>query len=432
MKRYTSIFKSLKTNHWFRGFSIGFVISIIVTLSAFLGHFRIFETPFTSALQKINDKKSNDIVLVFITENEYKSGFHGISPLSIKRLANVVNALVKLKAKAICLDIDLSDKAEDDFYFLSSIENAALKKIPVVVPSILKKNTVGVPIQKLLETHPYLPGKYKDGTALYHSRLPKNIAEKTMHGGAVFQLDRDGVFRNGNAFYHIEQNGLKKVRPSLPLSIAASYFGITPKKLQQSLDEREHHNIKLLISPNQPGRLEHINIHYGANGKITPNFIGNYEKFNRIIDLENILLVNKDDFPIGSTIIQNKIVIVGGVYDSNDFYRTPVGRMSGMEILANIAQSIINNDLITHLNFWKAFVLEVLLGALVALFFILFSYKKAFFICGISAVPLIIGSSILAFSSIHYWFDFIPTIAGVLAHGIISRHETKTHNSNEV
>lgn len=302
MKRDTSKFQSLKKNRWFKGFSIGFIISIIVSVLALFGHFRIFENPITSALQKIHDKKSEDIVLLFITENEYKRGFKGISPLSRERLANVVDALVKLKAKAICLDMDLSDETEKDFLFLKAIENAALKNIPVVVPSILKKNNADPQIKKLLEIHPYLPEKYKNDTALYYSNLLKKIAEKTMQGGTVFQLDRDNVFRNGNAFYHIEQNGLKEVIPSFPLIIAASYFGITQKKLQQSLDKRKHHNIELLIPSNQIGMFETANIHYGSNGKITPNFIGNYERFHRIINLEDILSVNEEKFIVGNTI----------------------------------------------------------------------------------------------------------------------------------
>ncbi len=67
--------------HWFRGFFIGFLISVVVSVLAYLGHFRAYENPVTSVLQKIESKKSNDIVLIFITEDEYKNGFNSTSPL---------------------------------------------------------------------------------------------------------------------------------------------------------------------------------------------------------------------------------------------------------------------------------------------------------------------------------------------------------------
>jgi CHASE2 domain-containing sensor protein len=123
------------------------------------------------------------------------------------------------------------------------------------------------------------------------------------------------------------------------------------------------------------------------------------------------------------TIFRDKIVIIGGTFDKKDFYLTPIGRMSGMEILANITQSIISGSLITPTSFWKAFAIQVVLGIAVALIFILFSRFWATVICLLALIPGVAVASILSFSPSHYWFDFVPTIGGVMLYGRIIKGE---------
>jgi CHASE2 domain-containing sensor protein len=154
-----------------------------------------------------------------------------------------------------------------------------------------------------------------------------------------------------------------------------------------------------------------------------PNFIGNYEYFNREINLRRLLEEYRSIEVEGETIFKDKIVIIGGTFDRTDFHMTPVGRMSGMEILANITQSIINGSLITPTSFWKAFVIQVILGIVVAFIFILLSRFWATLICLLALIPGVAVASILSFSSSHYWFDFVPTIAGVMFYGRIRKAE---------
>jgi CHASE2 domain-containing sensor protein len=156
---------------------------------------------------------------------------------------------------------------------------------------------------------------------------------------------------------------------------------------------------------------------------VIPNFIGNYEYFNREINLQRLLEEYRSNEVEGETIFKDKIVIIGGTFDKTDFHMTPVGRMSGMEILANITQSIISGSLITPTSFWKAFVIQVILGIAVAFIFILFSRFWATLICLVALVPSVVMASLWSFSSSHYWFDFFPTIAGVMLYGRIIKAE---------
>ena len=64
---------SLHKGHLLRGILIGFVISIVVTILALLGHLKPYENPLTDFLQVVTYKKAPDVALLFITEKEYKT-----------------------------------------------------------------------------------------------------------------------------------------------------------------------------------------------------------------------------------------------------------------------------------------------------------------------------------------------------------------------
>jgi CHASE2 domain-containing sensor protein len=226
-------------------------------------------------------------------------------------------------------------------------------------------------------------------------------------------------------FYMIKNNNLKYNLPYLPLpsfpvAMVAGYQGMSQETLMEALLNIQDNKI-ILSSP----RRSHgdITIHLVKGGRLIPNFIGNYEYFNREINLQRLLEEYRSNRVEVETIFKDKIVIIGGTYDKTDFHLTPVGRMSGMEILANITQSIISGSLITPTSFWKAFVIQVILGIAVAFIFILFSRLWATLICLLALVPSVVIASLWSFSSSHYWFDFFPTIGGVMIYGRIIKTE---------
>ena len=433
--QFISLIKA-KKGQWVRGFLIGLVISVCVFFLATLGHFRLFENSMFAILQQINIRQSNDIALLFITKKEYKQGFNNTSPLSRERLAKIIETLVKHHPKAIAVDIDLSDSGEGYDALKKSLRSAEDNHIPVIVPSILKpKIKIAAMAKDNERPTPYLSGIYeknKNGYILYKGPTALDdelrVMSNVMHGGSVSTKDRDGVFRHGAAFYHTGSGN--DIEPSFPLSIAAASQGIDQKLLEKSLKEKTWNGIlregSIKIKPGSSNK--EIKIHYGKNGKFTPNFLGNYVYFPYDIDVDRLLKTNQSGTrPDARTIFRDKIVIVGGVYDHNDFYRTPVGKMSGMEVIANMVQSILDHNMITHLNYLCAFIVEVLLGALTALIFILMSPVVALLFCFVTLIPATILLSLKIFDASYYWIDFMPTIFGVMIHGIISKIEYNAH-----
>jgi CHASE2 domain-containing sensor protein len=419
---------AINKRHFLRSILISLFVSIFVFIMAQLGHFRPWENQVTTFLQSITQKKAKDVVLLFITEKEYQRGFQSKSPLSRERLAAMVDVLVKLNARVIALDIDLSDPTPDDPKLMKSLDGASAAGIPVVAVGNLKPlgNTQNSILKSPIDQRPYASERLQyspEGLLLFGEANPgEHWSDKVMFGGVFFRLDNDGVFRQAQALYLIKTPASNfDPFPSFPVAVAAAFQGISQKDLQKTLSQKPLSSISL-ASRRGPNETP-LQFYLDKEGQITPNFIGNYENFEREIDLASLLEEYGSEKPAKRTIFNNRIVLVGGVYEKRDFYRTPLGEMSGVEILANISQNLLSGSLISHMNYRKALVIEVALGVLVGMIFILFSRRRATFICLIGLIPTIGLSSYWAFSSMHFWFDFLPTIAGVMLHGWIKKTE---------
>ncbi len=416
---------SLSKEHFIRSILVGIIVSIIVTVMSWLGNFRVYEYLLSDFFQNITHKRSKHVALLFITEREYREGFLSTSPLSRTRLAHIIDMLVKLKAKVIALDLDLSDPTNEDDRLLSAINRANVNGIPVVIVGSLRGIADG-PASKedpASIERPYVSETLhssKEGFAAFQEMNPgSRWIDKVMHGGAAFRLDSDAIFRQAEAFYMVKgtesgsENTYHRV-PSFPVAISGAYQGMSQKDLLRSLSDLPDHRIVLLSKRKENPQT--IKIPFGEGGKVVANFIGDYRYFGYEPNLSRLLQEYGPVRPEGRTIFKDKVVIVGGSYDPKDFYMTPVGRISGMEILANVTQNILSGNLITHNSFLKAFTIEVILGIVVAFIFVMTSRLWAYTLSFAVFLPAIVAASFIAFANAYHWFDFVPTIAGVMLH----------------
>ena len=263
---------------------------------------------------------------------------------------------------------------------------------------------------------------------MFESVTPgRHWTNNLMYGLVNFRLDQDGIFRQSEAAYKINKqsvtgNDKETYAPSLPIAIAGAYWGLSQEDLQKNLSESSENKITFQIK--NKNSQNYVDIHTRKGGFITPNFIGNYRHF--IWSTFSTILNEYGDENLNIiTPFKDKIVIIGGAYSKKDFYFTPVGKMTGLEVIANITQNIISSNLISHTNFWKAFIFEVILAIMISLMFILTSRIWATIICFITLIPLVATASLLSFKSSYYWFDFIPTVSGVMIHGWVSKVETE-------
>lgn len=114
--------------------------------------------------------------------------------------------------------------------------------------------------------------------------------------------------------------------------------------------------------------------------------------------------------------LKGKVVLLGGYYRaSRDFYITPVGRMAGLQLMAQAVESELGGGIRTA-NHVLAFVLDILAGLTVVLVQRRFRLLSALVISLVAIPSLSLVGSLLAFSTFAWWISFAPVTVGVLIH----------------
>ena len=104
---------------------------------------------------------------------------------------------------------------------------------------------------------------------------------------------------------------------------------------------------------------------------------------------------------IGGAIFRDKIVIIGNSSpDKGDIHRTPVGDMTGMFLLGNAVNTILNTAQVKHPQMWLGYLIE--LCVIVAAAY-LFLYLMSFLALFVSVIFIFFGLVELG-----YWY-FIET-----------------------
>jgi hypothetical protein len=112
-------------------------------------------------------------------------------------------------------------------------------------------------------------------------------------------------------------------------------------------------------------------------------------------------------------LIKDKIVLIGGSYDE-DSSQTPLGRLWGVEIIANVIETELNGGGLKPPGFLVTSLFAAFDGLLLLLLFHAFSWQRAFLIGLVSIVILSFICSLIAFGTFSYWILYTPIMLGVL------------------
>jgi CHASE2 domain-containing sensor protein len=150
-------------------------------------------------------------------------------------------------------------------------------------------------------------------------------------------------------------------------------------------------------------------------GPLRLNFSGERYTFEPL-SAENVLQASKTEGWRTNGPLKGKVVLLGGYYRaSRDFYVTPVGRMAGVQLMAQAVESELHGGIRTA-NHLAAFALDVLAGLIVVLIQHRFRLLPALVISLVAIPCLSFIGSFLAFSTLAWWVSFAPVTAGVLVH----------------
>jgi CHASE2 domain-containing sensor protein len=392
-----------------RGIAIGALISLSITIFSFLGFLRGWENHvFDFMMWWEGEKRSENIFLIEIDSQDYKELFSSVSPLSRKVLARIIDKLSKAKPTAICLDINLRDKTDEDIYFIKALEHLKEMNISVVLSSSIQETIGAESINYTINTdYPYLP--------------PDNV----LFGATNFPISEDGVIREVRLVKRMADGSFY---PFISLSIATASQKITWPDLQRELDNDSRSRDFVSEVPKSIHNLIGAALK-SQRQKI--HFIGNKSSFNSL-RISSIDKMPDQSFQLDN-ILSNKILLIGGTFaESKDFYRTAKGTMSGIEIIANSVETLLSSKPIKPVNHLLSLLYELVIVLVLSYMFLRFPFGKATLASSLSIIPLSIIGSQVAFASFARWLDFIPVALAVFLHGEFSLIEHYTNLKKEV
>jgi adenylate cyclase len=139
------------------------------------------------------------------------------------------------------------------------------------------------------------------------------------------------------------------------------------------------------------------------------------------------MIAGQNIAPAADNPFRDKIVLVGGTFRAGrDIVLTPKGMMSGVEVQANILNTLLTDSHIRTPHWSVNFALQVVLSVTFGLIFFLFRSRTAMLLSLCLVFLVLIPASYYLFLLRHYWIDFIiPVIAVKLTGSVIDHSDRK-------
>jgi CHASE2 domain-containing sensor protein len=301
---------------------------------------------------------NSDVAVVRITDDDYQKYFGGRSPLDPAQLYRIIEMIASAGPKVIAVDLDTSAETFQSF------------QVPPGWPPIIWARAA---------TYSNVHGKYVLSGVL--GRNPPIVP----NGLVTLKRDSDGAIRRYVRYYNTTAG------TSISLSLAVvKKFGGDESPLPASPDFEE----EFLI--NYPGPAQ-----------------SRYFIWWPVSMLEEISVKGK---LVEDNFLRNKIVILGGDYAVQDEHDTPVGWMTGAQVLASIidterhggGRKPIGRAVIVPLAIFDSVVLLLLIHW--------FGLGKTLIISLVAVPVLAVLLSLLLIGSVSHSGTFMLILIAVLAH----------------
>ena len=358
-----------------------FVLSWIGMLGRFetagLDTFNILQAP----------KDPSHVVIVGITEEDYASKlFNATSPLSVSSVQRILTAIADAHPSVIGIDLDTSGDAFQN-----------LKTQPDWPPVVWAHE-----------------GIWSEKTRTFHKERvlggldPEHVRDDT--GLSAFPVDSDGIVRRFARYFPLDGGGVEPSFAWALVTVACQKDnprrvpGCDALPIEKISEEESKETLRL-------------------------NFAGQRFNFDPL-SVQPILKTAEDPQSqwSKSSPFRNQIVLLGGFYHAaRDFYVTPVGGMEGVQLMGQTIETEFSG--LRSLNEFVMVVLDLATGAL--LVFISYRYPlqlgKALMLSLLSLVVVPPLCSLIAFSTLSLWFNFVPMIVGVLIHELYEHGREYSH-----
>lgn len=385
-------------------------LAVIILVSCFtlllddFGWLKSFET---AALDRFFLLKENvlpeHVVVVAIDDDDYNQLFHERSPLDPPTLADLISAISRNKPRLIAVDIDTSAKIFQD-----------MKPSPDWGPVIWARGA-----HESLGTDD--GGSNDDDTLILEgvwgrAEPPSDL----LTGVAIMPLDSDSRIRRFQRQFIV--NGAVG-SASHQRNVDSFHWAIVKKycELAQSADACK--NATLPNPSDEHGDLI-------LNLAIEP-YAFTPIKSSQVLSEWTAGAASGN--PPAFISITDKIVVLGGTYQaSGDYHYTPTGPKFGVDFTAIAVESELSGTGLRKVAHKFLLALEVLAGLILVILNFLFPSGLKRFVA-LASIPLLaLIGSLIAFSSLALWANFIPTLAATQLHGLYDKLAERKQLRREV
>lgn len=387
-----------RKRRFYNSLRLGAGVSILLSIGSYMGYLEVIEAKALDFLMLLRgQQRSPEIILVQIDDDAFEK-LGERQPLPRSYIASLIDIVARGGAKVIGVDVEFkvaSDPGEDG-RLLGAIESAAengnSKVVPVFYVRHLKDDDKGM----LFRRSPF-----------FDSRLAG------ISGFANAPVDSDGIIRQVPLTVRGSDG---KILPSLALAVAARYAGYDAASFDKALNQ----SAEIMLSLPQWRRLDgkarsnKTTLAIKTDETWRVNFTGGQGSF-AMLPSGPLAQLAAAKVPLAvDNPFHGKIVLIGATFqESRDFYPTPHGLLSGLEIHANMIHTILTRSRIEPARQFLAFALLLLFTLVSSLLITLFS-PTLVTILSLAAIPLIlVPLSYLAFAYLGLWVDFVTPLLAI-------------------
>ena len=356
------------------------VLTIIVMVLQIKGCFIGFETQaLDNWLRWQPAREESRVVIVHIDNEDYDHLFNATSPLNPASIRRILDAIAMGKPEVIGVDLDTSSVRLKEEY-------QQLLPIPKWPPIVWARDA-------------YLDEK----TNQYFSApiLGGNTHTIPLHAGlAVVPQEADGIVRR----YQYGVPVIKKEDITKTISYMHTFPWVLAQLYQGEYTVRDQPDERLIF-----------------------NFLRDRFLIRRLTASQVLKLASSENWRRQEP-WKGKIVLLGGSFRAaRETYITPIGPMSGVELMARAVEAKLSGTGIRDVNFILMLVFDLVIAFTMTTVSVLFKTRPHWtFRANIVAVPILsfVGSWI-AFSAWGYWTNYVPLVIGLWIHQLY--HDNKVY-----
>lgn len=359
-------------------------VTIVTLLLEQIGWLRGFETAaLDTSLRLAKPIAPKFVEVVAINDDDYTDIFGQKSLLEAETLKKLIEAIAQANPVVIGVDIDTSSAG----YRQVAADFANPRQGHAQI--VWEREAIG-------ENEPLQALKVLGGT---------DIKPAPLSGVAGLFEDWDGVVRRYQRHFEceVDEKGRVQLLDSFPWAIVKAFYHSSPDRNQLGADLR--HSIDAEAQTGKKVTNDRLLNFSGGRYTFTP-YAASF-----------VLAAHEAEWWSKNNPFINKIVLLGGSYrEGRDTYMTPLGRSTGVQLMAQAVESDLQNKGVHYVSEFLMLLFDLLAWiALVAIYY--FCRLGIALWISLAGIPILsLTGSLVAFSSLAYWANFAPIVLGVLIH----------------